>query len=145
MSFADKSYDRDGNIVSWSWDFGDGSTSSKAEPTHTFSSPGNYTVTLTVRDEEGGEDVKRITIVITEVAPTTTETESSTTTTSTTQSTSSTATETGSPPTTPSSETASQSSTPTSNQPSPTESGGGTCGPGIIALVAVLAVLFRRR
>ncbi len=145
VSFADKSYDRDGSIVSWSWDFGDGATSGEAEPTHTFSSPGNYTVTLTVRDEEGGEDVRRITITVSEVTPaTTTETESSTTTTSTTQSTSSTATETGSPPTTPSSETASQSSTPTSNQPSPTESGG-TCGPGIMALVAVLAALFRRR
>ena len=140
VSFADKSYDRDGNIVSWSWDFGDGSTSNEAEPVHVYSSPGNYTVTLTVRDDKGGEDVKRITMTVAQGAPTTTETETSTTTTSTTQSTSST-TETGSPSTQSSSETTSQTST----QSSPTESGGGTCGPGIIALVTLLAALLRRR
>jgi gliding motility-associated-like protein len=34
--------------VSWQWDFGDGNTSTQQNPTHTYASTGNYTVTLTV-------------------------------------------------------------------------------------------------
>lgn len=36
------------NILSWHWDFGDGATSEQQNPAHTFSAPGNYTITLTV-------------------------------------------------------------------------------------------------
>lgn len=35
--------------TSWHWDFGDGTTSTVRQPTKTFSTPGTYTVTLTVR------------------------------------------------------------------------------------------------
>ncbi len=35
---------------SWAWDFGDGTTSALAEPTHTYTVPGTYTVTLVVAD-----------------------------------------------------------------------------------------------
>jgi PKD repeat protein len=35
-----------GYIISWSWDFGDGSTSSLQNPTHKFQKAGTYTVTL---------------------------------------------------------------------------------------------------
>jgi len=35
---------------SWHWDFGDGNTSDEQNPTNTYTSPGNYTVTLTVTD-----------------------------------------------------------------------------------------------
>jgi PKD repeat protein len=38
---------------SWLWDFGDGSTSHERGPTHTYLTPGNYTVTLTVTDANG--------------------------------------------------------------------------------------------
>ncbi len=38
-----------GNPTSWSWNFGNGNTSILQNPTANFSSPGNYTVTLTVR------------------------------------------------------------------------------------------------
>lgn len=37
-----------GTITSWSWDFGDGGSSSSQNPSHTFENPGNQTVTLTV-------------------------------------------------------------------------------------------------
>ena len=37
----------------YAWDFGDGGTSAEASPTHTFSGPGTYPVTLTVTDGTG--------------------------------------------------------------------------------------------
>jgi PKD repeat protein len=37
-----------GDPTSWAWDFGDGATSSQQHPTHTYTGPGTYTVTLTV-------------------------------------------------------------------------------------------------
>ncbi|MBI4330436.1 MAG: PKD domain-containing protein [Chloroflexi bacterium] len=43
-----------GNITSWSWTFGDGvGTSNTKNPTYTYSTPGNYTVTLTVNNPGG--------------------------------------------------------------------------------------------
>ncbi len=37
----------------WSWDFGDGVTSTDMNPTHTYQQPGTYFVTLRVYSEEG--------------------------------------------------------------------------------------------
>ena len=51
--FIDRSEDPDGEIVEWEWDFGDGSTSTEQNPTHTFDEPGTYPVTLTVTDDGG--------------------------------------------------------------------------------------------
>lgn len=39
-----------GDIVSWLWDFGDGSTSTERSPVHAFSAVGNYEVSLTISD-----------------------------------------------------------------------------------------------
>ncbi|MCI5055045.1 MAG: PKD domain-containing protein [Flavobacteriales bacterium] len=47
------SSDIDGQIVSYSWDFGDGSTSIQSNPTHSYGAPGTYNVTLNVTDNEG--------------------------------------------------------------------------------------------
>jgi hypothetical protein len=38
----------DGVITDWSWDFGDGQTSTDRNPTHTYATPGLYDFTLTV-------------------------------------------------------------------------------------------------
>jgi YVTN family beta-propeller protein len=52
---AGASSDSDGSVVRYDWDFGDGSTAVNGgpSPTHTYKAPGNYTVTLTVTDNEG--------------------------------------------------------------------------------------------
>ncbi|MHC1745016.1 MAG: PKD domain-containing protein [Syntrophobacteraceae bacterium] len=42
-----------GSPTSWTWNFGDGGTSNAQNPTHTYSSPGFYTVTLTVSGPKG--------------------------------------------------------------------------------------------
>jgi len=52
-TFTDRSKDDDGSIVSWRWNFGDGSTSSERSPSHSYGTPGRYTVVLTVTDNGG--------------------------------------------------------------------------------------------
>ena len=39
-----------GNPTSWIWNFGDGNSSTLQNPTHTYSSPGTYNVSLTISD-----------------------------------------------------------------------------------------------
>jgi PKD repeat protein len=58
------SYDPDGNIVSYDWDFGDGTESNVETTTHVYTATGAYIVTLTVTDEVGlmGEDTTIITV-----------------------------------------------------------------------------------
>ena len=41
------------NITNWLWDFGDGITSMQENPSHTYTSFGNYSVTLTVNTSQG--------------------------------------------------------------------------------------------
>jgi PKD repeat protein len=57
-SFTDKSKDDDGSLVSWSWDFGDGTGSGEQNPVHTYDEEGHYDVTLTVTDNDGATDSK---------------------------------------------------------------------------------------
>ena len=40
----------------YSWTFGDGGTSSQANPSYTYNAPGTYAVTLTIRDRMGSSD-----------------------------------------------------------------------------------------
>jgi hypothetical protein len=54
--FTDASSDRDGAVVRWDWRFGDGGTSSEAEPAHEYPSSGTYLVTLIVTDNDGATD-----------------------------------------------------------------------------------------
>ncbi len=50
--FNDQSGDEDGEIVKWSWDFGDGETSNEQNPTHTYEQSGDYIVNLWVFDNQ---------------------------------------------------------------------------------------------
>ncbi|MFF0813289.1 collagenase [Streptomyces albogriseolus] len=52
-NFTDRSTDSDGTIASHSWSFGDGTTSTAANPAKTYTAPGTYTVTLKVTDDKG--------------------------------------------------------------------------------------------
>lgn len=47
VTFTDLSTSGSGAINSWSWNFGDGNTSSLQNPSHTYSAPGTYNITLT--------------------------------------------------------------------------------------------------
>lgn len=54
----------------WAWNFGDGQTSNVQNPTHTYASAGNYTVSLTVTNQDGS-DTKQITnCVVVNAVPT---------------------------------------------------------------------------
>lgn len=48
------SSDPDGTLASYSWNFGDGTTSTEASPTHDYTAAGSFTATLTVTDNAGG-------------------------------------------------------------------------------------------
>jgi xanthomonalisin len=50
VSFVDTSTDTGGTITSRSWNFGDSSTSTAQNPTHTYAASGSYNVTETVTD-----------------------------------------------------------------------------------------------
>ena len=56
VTFNNLSTDRDGTIESYQWDFGDGNSAKNANPSHTYASPGTYSVTLTVTDNDGLTD-----------------------------------------------------------------------------------------
>lgn len=53
VNFADSSSVSAGNIQSWSWDFGDGFFSTVQNPSHCFTTPGLYTVSLTASTTNG--------------------------------------------------------------------------------------------
>jgi MYXO-CTERM domain-containing protein len=50
------STDSDGTIVSYAWDFGDGTTGSGEMTTHAFTAAGSFLVQLTVTDDDGAID-----------------------------------------------------------------------------------------
>ncbi len=58
------SSDPDGTIVSYLWNFGDGETSSEANPTHVYALGGLFQAILTVSYNEGGSGTDSVTIDI---------------------------------------------------------------------------------
>ncbi len=65
IQFTDKSTGG-GNINSWSWDFGDNATSTVQNPTHKYTRSGNYTVKLTVKDDQGTTNTVSKTVTVLE-------------------------------------------------------------------------------
>ncbi len=66
------SSDSDGAIRTYGWDFGDGTTAVGPTATHTYSTPGTYSVALTVTDNEGASTTttKSVTVKAPNVLPT---------------------------------------------------------------------------
>jgi PKD repeat protein len=62
---ASASYDPDGSIVSYAWDFGDGATSTGQNPSHTYAADGTYTVSLTVTDDSAATDTASQDVTVT--------------------------------------------------------------------------------
>jgi PKD repeat protein len=69
VTFKDQSIDSDGTVTSWSWNFGDGTTSTIQNPDHQYQLMGTYTITLTVKDDDGAIDTRSKQITIHEVYP----------------------------------------------------------------------------
>lgn len=64
IQFSDTSRGGSEVFENWIWDFGDGETSTEQNPTHAFTTPGNFTVTLTVTDDVGTEATTSQTVTI---------------------------------------------------------------------------------
>ena len=61
--------DYDGQIVAWEWNFGDGSTATAMITNHEYTTAGVYTVTLSVRDNQGAVGSTQTTVCV-NTAPT---------------------------------------------------------------------------
>ncbi len=66
VSFKGSSSRDDLGVKQYRWDFRDGSTSTEANPTHTFEKTGTLAVRLTVTDDQGASHTDTVTITITE-------------------------------------------------------------------------------
>ncbi|MFI6025395.1 PQQ-dependent sugar dehydrogenase [Amycolatopsis magusensis] len=66
------SSDPEGGALAYQWNFGDGSTSSAANPSHTYTGNGQRTATLTVTDPGGRSATANVIITVGNTAPTVT-------------------------------------------------------------------------
>lgn len=67
--FTDSTQSVSGTPNSWQWNFGDNTTSNQQNPTHTYSAPGTYFVTLTVGTNAGCSDTVSMNVVVVNVQP----------------------------------------------------------------------------
>lgn len=65
--FANDSFDRDGEIVKYYWDFNDGINGTGKYISHYYEKGGNYTVVLIITDDEGMKAVQAMTIHVNEL------------------------------------------------------------------------------
>lgn len=63
VSFTDESIPGTSPITLWQWDFGDGTTSEEANPKHTYTKQGLYSVTLTVASVVGVDRLSKINLI----------------------------------------------------------------------------------
>jgi hypothetical protein len=54
ITFEAEAFDEEDSELFYLWDFGDGSTSTEPSPTYVYQSSGEYVVTVTVTDQDGG-------------------------------------------------------------------------------------------
>ncbi|MCL1065960.1 S8 family serine peptidase [Shewanella olleyana] len=64
VDFTNTSTDINDDIVSYAWDFGDGSMSSDTNPTYVYAMGGAYTVSLVTTDSEGQSDTQSMTVEV---------------------------------------------------------------------------------
>ncbi len=67
---SDGTYDPDGDVLTYDWNFGDGAASSEEDPVHTYSLDGTYTASLTVADIHGSSASQSVVITVGNQAPT---------------------------------------------------------------------------
>ncbi len=67
VQFSDQST---GNPTSWLWDLGNGGTSTVRNPTATYTTPGSYTIRLTVTNSSGSNSITKTSFIAVNVAPT---------------------------------------------------------------------------
>ena len=64
VTFTPTAQDPDGTIATYAWDFGDSSTATEQNPTHTYSTPGTYTAKVTVTDNQGATAFANVVITV---------------------------------------------------------------------------------
>jgi len=69
VQFTGSGTDSDGSIVSYDWDFDDGTASGVQSPLHTYQNPGSYTAVLTVADDDGATAADSVLITVEESVP----------------------------------------------------------------------------
>jgi PKD repeat protein/glucose/arabinose dehydrogenase len=61
VEFSSTVEDADGDVpVTYAWDFGDGASSTDADPDHTYATPGTYVVSLVVTDSRGAKTTRTL-------------------------------------------------------------------------------------
>ena len=70
ISFSQTCSDTDGTLVSWYWNFGDGTTSNEPNPSHQYSQKGTYHVSLKTTDNENASKIVTIPVLVVNIAPT---------------------------------------------------------------------------
>lgn len=63
------SADADGSLTGYAWDFGDGRTSTAANPTHAYATAGTYNVRLTVTDNQSATDIETTALTVEDAPP----------------------------------------------------------------------------
>ncbi len=64
VGFSANGADPEGQALTYSWDFGDGGTSLRQNPDHTYMQPGTYNAKITVKDSKGATGTATVQIVV---------------------------------------------------------------------------------
>jgi PKD repeat protein len=64
VTFSDETVSNDGDILEWNWTFGDGQSSTLQNPVHEYTSPGTFSVGLTVRTANASQTRDKLDLVL---------------------------------------------------------------------------------